>query len=179
MVEKKVVGEGRLPPWEIAQPHPGRRETHHNQGWKLQFLSKSESEKEEPNISGKQFWFAFSQPLRRVRAPLGAVLVTVTLSLVPKQIINSILIIMNSQTQLFGRHSYICTIFFNALKNKTTTKGTISPTSIDSETTHSSKLRHIKNAIYNFCTSCHILELQFLGWENVQICFNIFSPLTT
>ena len=51
MVEKKVVGEGRLPPWEIAQPHPGRRETHHNQGWKLQFLSKSESDKEEPNIS--------------------------------------------------------------------------------------------------------------------------------
>ena len=86
MVEKKVVGEGRLPPWEIAQPHPGRRETHHNQGRKLQFLSKSESDKEEPNISGKQFWFAFSQPLRRVRAPLGAVLVTVTLSLVPKQI---------------------------------------------------------------------------------------------
>ena len=98
MVEKKVVGEGRLPPWEIAQPHPGRRETHHNQGWKLQFLSKSETGKEEPNISGKQFWFAFSQPLRRVRAPLGAVLVTVTLSLVPKQIINSILIIMNFQT---------------------------------------------------------------------------------
>ena len=98
MVEKKVVGEGRLPPWEIAPPHPGRRETHHNQGWKLQFLSKSDTDNEEPNISGKQFWFAFSQPLRRVRAPLGAVLVTVTLSLVPKQIINSILIIMNSQT---------------------------------------------------------------------------------
>ena len=116
MVEKKVVGEGRLPPWEIAQPHPGRRETHHNQGWKLQFLSKSETGKEEPNISGKQFWFAFSQPLRRVRAPLGAVLVTVTLSLVPKQIINSILIIMNSQTQLFGKNSYICTIFFKLSK---------------------------------------------------------------
>ena len=142
MVEKKVVGEGRLPPWEIAQPHPGRRETHHNQGWKLQFLSKSESEKEEPNISGKQFWFAFSQPLRRVRAPLGAVLVTVTLSLVPKQIINSILIIMNSQTWLFGTNSYISTIFFNAPKNKTT--------SIDSETNHSSKLKHIKNSICNF-----------------------------
>ena len=45
MVEKKVVGEGRLPPWEIAQPHPGRRETHHNQGWKLHFLSKSEPTK--------------------------------------------------------------------------------------------------------------------------------------
>ena len=98
MVEKKVVGEGRLPPWEIAQPHPGRRETHHNQGWKLQFLSKSEPTKKSQIFLGNNSGFAFSQPLRRVRAPLGAVLVTVTLSLVPKQIINSILIIMNSQT---------------------------------------------------------------------------------
>ena len=178
MVEKKVVGEGRLPPWEIAQPHPGRRETHHNQGWKLQFLSKSDTDNEEPNISGKQFWFAFSQPLRRVRAPLGAVLVTVTLSLVPKQIINSILIIMNSQTQLFGRNSYICccTIFFNASKNKTTMKGIISSTSIDSETSHSSKLRHIKNSICNFFAPFAIFSSSSsLGGKMCKYA-SIFSP---
>ena len=176
MVEKKVVGEGRLPPWEIAQPHPGRRETHHNQGWKLQFLSKSDTDNEEPNISGKQFWFAFSQPLRRVRAPLGAVLVTVTLSLVPKQIINSILIIMNFQTQLFGRNRYICTIFFNAPKNKTTIKGTIFSTSIDSETSHSSKLRHIKNSICNFFAPFAIFSSSSsLGGKMCKYA-SIFSP---
>ena len=71
MAEKKVVGEGRLPPWEIAQPHPGRRETHHNQGWKLQFLSKSESDKEEPNISGKKILVCFFPAAQESQSSLG------------------------------------------------------------------------------------------------------------
>ena len=62
------------------------------------------------------------------------------------------------------------------MENITTIKGAISSTSIDSETSHSSKLRHIKNSICNFFVPLAIFSSSSsLGGKMCKYA-SIFSP---